>query len=533
MLLLFALAALIPAMPRLQTSPIRFSINESRSRIPISPYIYGTNQPDWEGSARHLTLTRIGGNRWTAYNWETNASNAGNDYMHQNDGFLGGGETPGEAVRPAVAAALKAGAAVIVTVPMAGYVSADKNGNGDVNKSGDYLHTRFIKSLPHKPTPFAYPPDTHDNVVYQDEFVSWLEKTFPPQNKQARVFYSLDNEPDIWDNTHARLRTQKLTYAELLQRSIDYGRAIKAAAPGSQIFGPASYGWGGFSNLQSASDANGRAFLDFYLAGMKTAEKTVGTRILDALDVHWYPEAKGGGKRITEGGNGEEVVNARLQAPRSLWDAAYKEDSWIANDVLRAPIRLLPRLKEQIANNYPGTKLAITEYNYGGGNHISGALAQADVLGIFGREGVYAAALWHLAQDESFVYGGFDMYRNFDGKDGHFGDTSVSADTDDVEKTSVYASVDSAHPGRMVIVALNKTLMPLKPQFAIASLIDFQTMKRFELSGVSPHPRLVTEAKISLGHTAAGAPKPKSKITTLTLSLPLPPMSVTTLLLER
>lgn len=518
MLFVLALAALLHGTTRLQLPAIHFTIDEAQQRTPISPYIYGTNQPEWEGAAHGLTLTRLGGNRWTAYNWETNASNAGNDYMHQNDGYLGGGDTPGEAVRPAVAAALKAGAAVIVTVPMAGYVSADKRGDGDVNKTPDYLHTRFLKSLPRKPTPFVYPPDTHDNVVYQDEFVSWLEKTFPPQNQPHQLFYSLDNEPDLWDNTHARLRTQKLTYAELLQRSVEYGRAIKAAAPGSLIFGPASYGWNGFQTLSNATDANGRNFLDFYLAGMRDAEKTGGTRLLDALDVHWYPEAQGGGKRITEGGNGEEVVRARLQAPRSLWDAAYTEDSWITRDAIHAPIRLLPRLKDQIAKNYPGTKLAITEYNYGGGNHISGAIAEADALGIFGREGVFAAALWQLAKDESFLYGAFAMYRNFDSKDGRFGNIMVAADTNDVEKTSVYASVDTAHPGRMVIVALNKTQSPLSTEWTINSKTAYHAMKRYHLTDVSPRPRPVGETKLLAGKK---------------LFFSLEPMSVTTLLLEQ
>ena len=301
-----------------------------------------------------------------------------------------------------MAAALQAHASVIVTVPIAGYVAADKSGGGDVNKTPDYLNTRFNKSLPRKGAAFAYPPDTTDKVVYQDEFVAWLEKTFKQSPTNRQIFYSLDNEPDIWDSTHARLRTQKLTYAELLQRSIAFGGAIKAAAPGTLLFGPASFGWGGFSNLVGATDGKGRDFLDFYLAGMRDVEKTSGTRILDALDIHWYPEAKGGGKRITEGGNGDDVVRARLQAPRSLWDASYQEDSWITNDVIHKPINLLPRLRAQIKANYPGTKLAFTEYNYGGGNHISGAVAEADVLGIFGRDNVFAAVYWKPGAGRKF-----------------------------------------------------------------------------------------------------------------------------------
>ena len=122
-------------------------------------------------------------------------------------------------------------------------------------------------------------------------------------------------------------------------------------------------------------------------------------RLVDALDVHWYPEARGScaanpmdGCRVTEESTDAGVVAARKQAPRSLWDPGYSENSWIVNDSLHAPIRLLPRLKDKISASYPGTRLAITEYNYGAGNHISGAIAQADALGIFGRQELFAAA---------------------------------------------------------------------------------------------------------------------------------------------
>jgi hypothetical protein len=514
---LFCAAALYWAATPAAPADVHFAINDSRLRTPISPYIYGDNQPDWQGASRYLTLTRLGGNRWTAYNWETNASNAGNDYFFQNDGYLGGGDTPGEAVRPAIAAALKADAAVIVTVPMAGYVSADKRGDRDVNKTPDFLEKRFVKSRPRKNAPFVYPPDTTDRYVYQDEFVAWIEKTFPQGTGKRRIFYSLDNEPDLWDNTHARLRTEKLTYSELLKRTIEYADAIKTVAPKSLIFGPASYGWHGYETLQDAPDAAGRNFLDYYLTGMRNAEVKTGRRLLDVLDLHWYPEAQGGGKRITESSNGDEVVQARLQAPRSLWDSHYREDSWITKSSTNGPIRLLPLIKEKIAAHYPGTKLAITEYNYGGGNHISGALAEADVLGIFGREGLFAAAYWHLAKDESFIYGGFDMYRNFDGNGGSFGDISIAADTSSVENTSIYASVDSSNAKHMVLVAINKTSSPLTADCAINTQIRFHKALQYQLTAESAHPHPAGELLIDADNH---------------IQITLPPMSITTISLQ-
>jgi hypothetical protein len=158
---------------------------------------------------------------------------------------------------------------------------------------------------------------------------------------------------------------------------------------------------------------------------MSEAEQTAGRRLVDVLDVHFSPEAQGAKKRVTEDDSSPEVAAARIQSPRSLWDPNYKEARWIAGAV--GPIRLLPRLREKIEKHYPGTKLALTEYYYGGGDHISGALAQADVLGIYGREGVFAAALWHLGRtDDRFIHAAFAMFRNYDGADGAFGDQGLA-----------------------------------------------------------------------------------------------------------
>jgi hypothetical protein len=471
------------APPSAPEQGVRFTVDSGAARRPISPYIYGVNQADWGGRTRAMRLGRLGGNRWTAYNWETNASNAGSDFRHQNDNFLGGGDLAGEAVRPYVAQARAAGAAVVVTVPMAGYVSADKLGNGDVNQTPDFLRVRFKESRARKGRGFTYPPDPNDDAVYQDELVAWLESAFPGG---PPIFYSLDNEPDLWAFTHARLRpTGPLTYAEVLSRTVEWASAIKAAAPGALVFGPVSYGWQGFVRLQDAPDAGGRDFLDFYLEGIRAAEGR-GGRLVDVLDLHWYPEARGGGVRITEQNDTDAVVAARLQAPRSLWDPTYVETSWISQDARVGAIRLLPRLDEKIAARYPGTRLAFTEYNYGGGGHISGALAQADVLGIFGREGVFAANMWEIQSDVRFLHAGFNTYLDYDGRGGRFGDTSVAALTSDPEATSVYASVDGADDTRLVIVALNKARGDVGADILLTHGVDLGRGQAWQLTAAGP-----------------------------------------------
>ena len=129
---------MIPLVLAGLTAPTQILVDATASK-PISPYIYGVNHPDWLKLGIPTTLSRQGGNRMTAYNWETNASNAGSDWHHQNDGYLGESNEPGLAVKNHVVPALKNGAAALVTVPTAGYVAADKKADGDVNQTPNYL----------------------------------------------------------------------------------------------------------------------------------------------------------------------------------------------------------------------------------------------------------------------------------------------------------------------------------------------------------------------------------------------------------
>lgn len=476
------------AAVRLAAAPVRFEI-DAGLRHPISRYIYGVNQPDRPRQGPLFTLVRWGGNRTTAYNWETNASNAGADGRHQNDAYLSSSDVPGEPVRQLVADAHAAGASAIVTVPIQAYVAADKSGDGDVARTPDYLQRRFWPSLPRKGRPFEQLPKLRDSTVYQDEFVHWLEAVFPESRRDpARtIFYALDNEPDLWPLTHARIHANKTRYDEIVRLNADYAAAIKAVVPKALVFGPASYGWHGYTTLQDAPDANRRDFLEFYLEQMHQAEQKSGRRLLDVLDVHWYPEAQGDGVRITKSDARPAVSAARVQAPRSLWDPDYVEQSWIAQQSVRGPIRLLPRLREKIDKCYGGTRLAISEYYYGGGGDVSGALAQADVLGIFGREGVFAAAVWAPARtDHRFTDAAFAMFRNYDGQGGAFGDVGLAAKTSDVERTSVYASLDRQR--RVVLVALNKDSLPMLVEISLKHAPPSRHAEVYQLTKDRPRP---------------------------------------------
>jgi hypothetical protein len=459
----------VAPLPVIEGGELAFEIAPDTRVGSISPYVYGINSQNLD--SLNVTVRRMGGNRQTAYNWELNASNAGSDANHLNDdwpcttlGYDNCGQ-PGAQMTNFVAENRRAGVDSVLTIPLVDYVSADKNGSvaeGDAAPSG-----RFTRSVARKPGPYAAIPDLRDGIAYQDELVAFLVKTLGPADGAGARFYSLDNEPALWPSTHPRVHPRPTTYAEIITRSEAAAAAITEIDPRAMVLGAVAYGWSEYMTLQSAPDARAEMaklgatgnYLEYFLASMKRLEGKYRRRLVHVLDVHWYPEPKGTA-RITEKDVSNKTVAARLQAPRSLWDPTYIEKSWIT-EAWGKPIRLIPWLHETIARHYPGTKLSITEYNYGAGEHISGGLAQVDVLGIFGREGLYMANYWGngagVGNLPDYVAGAFKLYRNYDGAGGTYGDTAVAATVADAKQASVYAAIDSHRPGVLTIIAINKS----------------------------------------------------------------------------
>ena len=194
------------ATPANAVADVTITIDPTTTKS-ISPWIYGTNFYSGNTSPQpSFTFDRAGGNRWTAYNWETNASNAGSDYFYQNDSYLSSSNVPDEAVRSFIAADQGAGLASLVTFQLQGYVSADES--GPVPRPFPNL-ARFKQVVEKKSTkdaaPFTSTPPTSDAYAYMDEFAWALDQKLPGifgASPAHPTFISLDNEPDLWASTH-------------------------------------------------------------------------------------------------------------------------------------------------------------------------------------------------------------------------------------------------------------------------------------------------------------------------------------------
>lgn len=475
-------------------------VDTTRDRAPISPWIYGVGDVDitpelLRGREHVFTFQRLGGNRTTTYNWENNASNAGSDYHHINDAHFGATDEPAAAVVAFVERAHGMGDAALVTVPIIDRVAADKDG-GDVIETPDFVNRRFHRNVARSPNGQPrLPPDRSDGVVYQDAYVRTLERRFGT-GQGPGLFYSLDNEPGGWTTTHPRIRggdgSADLTYAEHLRRSVEFASAIRAEAPRALIFGPASFGFADFMRLGFAPDHNNRDYVEVYLQRMARAEREGGKRLLDVLDVHFYSSADLDGQPIGPL-TGAAAEDLRMQLPRSLYDPTYEEPSWIVRDFLHEPIQLLPRLQRLIDRHYPGTGIAITEYHYGGGADIGGGVTQADILGAYARHGVKAASLWPVVfLPQQYVIGAFEMYRR---REGPFGDVAVHAETPDVARINVWASVGQ-DDGRVVAVVVHRARETATVALDVRHPTPLTSGAAIRLDAQGPEPRPAGDVEV-------------------------------------
>ena len=317
-------------------------------------------------------------------------------------------------------------------------------------------------------------PPTTDANVYMDEFVWALNQKLPGifgASPAHPTFLNLDNEPELWNSTHLEVQgPNPVTSTNYINKTIALTEAIKDQFPNTIIFGPVHYGFEGIYSWQGELNPtpNGTNwFPDKYLTALKAASTTYGKPLVDVYDFHWYAEDYDvNGTRILDL-TGTTLTDAQVQlivqSPRNLWDPTFNDQAagnsnpWIYQTLGNTPINILGRLQAKINAENPGMKLSVSEYESGGWNHIAGTIAQTDNLGIFGAQGIFAASFWPPNGTYSYALAGFRAFRDFDGANSVFGDTSLQATSSNIANVAVYASTDSTAPGRVVFVAINRS----------------------------------------------------------------------------
>lgn len=468
----------------------------------ISPYIYGLNFAPNDGYMTDLRprLNRWGGESTSRYNWKLgNAFNAGKDYYFQNGPLTWtapGDSQPSGAADRFIAGNNSVGAQTIMTIPTIGWVAKDRlsttasvqvplyggppiSPGSDITVYGyDPTPNRLRTSVPsraRKGAPLSDPPNRSDPTVAQDEWVYHLTRRFGKASDGGVRFYAMDNEPELWFVLHRDIRPVEISYDQQLSNFLEYASAVKDVDPTALICGPTTWGWPNFfysaldrgiDNFKTLPDFHAHhdiPFLQWWMDQIRQHDQAAGRRTLDVLDIHFFPPGLNPYDALY-GKTDAATRKQRLRSTRLLWDKTYKDEYWI-NDY----VYLLPRMKDWIAKNYPGTLLGISEYNWGAETSMNGALTQAEVLGIFGREGLYFACYWAYPKAYSPTYYAFKLYSNYDGQGGWFQGASIPATSTRLEDLSCFAAEQKN--GDLLLMVLNKNeLEPLSPSFHIPHL---------------------------------------------------------------
>jgi len=469
--IILATVCLAAAATRLsaQSGVPTLSVDVGASRNPINPDIYGIANYGLDATfAQEIKVGNIrwGGDGTTRYNWMVDSSNSGFDWY-----FIGGnGEaTPVPSASADLMIKTYAPADALITIPIIPYVnkssayscSFPQSVYGAQQSYDPYLQVNGGNCGNSLTTSGVQITDTNiyanhiDNTTaLQQQWVAHLVSTFGTAANGGVKFYQLDNEPGGWSNTHRDVMPTEPAYATIVEYGQDYAAAVKTADPSALVLGPSDFTLGGW--IGTPAQQNNLYAGQYYLQQMAAYQLAHGRRLLDYFDEHYYFNVSS--------------PAAQLASTRTLWDPTYNGGTWVEQYDFDGPMQLIPRFKSWISTYYPGTKLSISEYSIDSGQKsIVDAIAEMDVLGIFGREQLDFADMWSPPAPTDPIAYSFRMFRNYDGNGSQFGDISVSAASSDQGTLAIYAAQRSSDNAVTVLV-INKTTA------AIASAISFANL---------------------------------------------------------
>jgi hypothetical protein len=456
---------------------VSIRIDATSDRHAIDPRIYGVAHASTQQlQALNSPLNRNGGNNTSRYNWQLNADNRANDWFFQSIGEENA--TPGARGDEFVQRSRAGSSEPMLTIPIIDWVAKlgpnrEKLASFSVQKYGAQQKTdQWMPDAGNglkadgQPVIGNDPNDANrqNSPQFQQDWVKHLVQKWGTASKGGIKYFILDNEPGIWHSTHRDVQPQGVTMQGLRDKLVAYGTAVKAIDPDAKIVAPEEWGWtnyflSGYDSQRGASVGwdrskmpdrqknGGMDIMPWLLKEMATHEKQTRKRLLDIFTLHIYPQGGEFGDDTSEA-----MQLRRNRSTRALWDPNYKDETWINDTVM-----LIPRMKNWVRENYPNTPIGITEYNWGAEAHINGATAQADILGIFGREGLDMAARWTTPDANTPTFKAMQMYRNYDGKQSTFGDTNVRCTVPNPDEVSAFAALRTKD-NALTVMLINKQL---------------------------------------------------------------------------
>ena len=453
-------------------APAVIGIDAAANAHAIDPNIYGTAfATAAQLSDLNIPLNRNGGNASDTYSYAQDATNHGSDWYFES---IASGTGNGQGMDSWISDTQAGGAQSSITLNIldwAAKVAGDRSILGSFPVSqygtqqstdpfwpnwGNGVHANGTNISGNNPS-LSY---VANSPTIEQAWIQHLISTFGDSQHGGVQYYTLGNEPGLWNSTHRDIHPNGDTLTELRDRVIAYASMVKALDPTANILGFDEWGWTNY--FISGADAaaqnwgatyNGLNAQEWLLNQLHQHDTATGQRLLDYFTLHYYPQS---GEFSDDVSTSMELL--RNRSTRSLWDPNYVDESWIGTTGINGgKVDLIDQMKDWVNNYYPGTKLGITEYNWGAEGNMNGATTQADIWGIFGREDLDLANRWTTPATDSPTYLAMKMYRNYDGNGSMFGGTSVAATVPNPDQVSAFASIRQSD-GALTVMVVNKNL---------------------------------------------------------------------------
>ena len=344
----------------------------------------------------------------------------------------------------------------------------------------------------------------------------WFGKNGLGLKKEQINYWNMDNEPEIWNGTHDDVMPNQLSAEQFIQNYIEVAKKARAKYPNIKLVGPVTanewqwYNWNG-----GAVNYNGQNYnwMEFFIKRLSEEQKKTNVRLLDVLDIHFYP--------------GTKKVDEIVQLHRIFFDRTF--DSPEANGVKRVSGNWdNGQTKEYIFGRINDW---LTQY-FGDNHGITLGLTE---VGIDNSIDASTTAVWYASTMGEFMKNKVEIFTPWSWKNGMWEtlhlfsrynkNLSVKSESSNEVLVSSYPSVNVAKDSMTVVLVNRSSTASQAANIEFSNwILSGQNAKTFTLKSLPSSETFVSHTQNALVEATASITKNK-------LSLTLAPMSVTSVLL--
>ena len=515
-------------------TPVRIDIDLTKGKKPVSPFIYGKNNvlPSTflsSGTTAEITkakeagvrfVRQSGGNNSTKYNWRNKLSSHPDWY---NNVYLNDWDNAAKNMFTKMP-----GVQGMWSFQLLGKTAANTQHNfNDGAYNGSQWWAGVNQNLAGGGQPNTANPtgkalvEGNPNLYLMDwpadSTVGILDKWFGAKglgyDKNSIRYWDMDNEPEIWSGTHDDVMKTQCTAEEFMQLYFKVAKAARAKYPDIKLVGPVPanewqwYRWG------DGTTTGGKSWLEFFIKRVSEEEKASGIRLLDVIDIHYYP--------------GSTDAATCLQFHRVFFDRSYVYpeangvhtvtggwDTSINKEYVFG--RCADWLTKYMGANH-GVTFGVTETGMASKDANVQAIWYASTMGEFMKNGVeiFTPWSWDIGMYEALHLFSRYNYRNY-----------VQATSQDETLVSAYPTTD-VNDDSLSVVLINRSLTEKK--LVNLNFIGYTMgVSKFPMYTLSKLP--ATETFVS--HTKNALVRTEVAVSPNQISVELAPLSINTILLR-